>query len=96
MKKRRNAALILTVLFVVLTLFFFAFEVLEADHDCHGDDCLVCKIICTVASLKGAVVPALVLLALSVFAVGVCFAFSGGNVFLPAFTLISLKVKLSA
>jgi hypothetical protein len=40
--KKRLAACALTLLFVFITLSSVAFIILEAEHDCTGEDCPVC------------------------------------------------------
>ena len=44
------------ILFLVLcVLFSFGYMAMEAGHDCHDDDCPVCKIIALLPVLWGAV-----------------------------------------
>ena len=46
---------ILILLLVLCVLFSFGYMALEAGHDCHDDDCPVCKIIALLPTLWGAV-----------------------------------------
>lgn len=41
--KRKKVATILAVLLVIFFAFFVLFITHEADHDCTGEDCYICK-----------------------------------------------------
>lgn len=43
--KKKSLALLSAVFILVVLLFSFLFILVEADHDCHGDDCPICKIV---------------------------------------------------
>ena len=45
MKAKRAAAVIISLLFVFVMLFSALIVIAEADHDCAGEDCPVCRII---------------------------------------------------
>ncbi len=93
---RRLSAWIMTALFLFAAITSLFVIAVEADHDCVGEECVICAIVSacrhTVRSLS---------LALSVAA---CIALTDGFVLLSGLlsrkasdrkTLVSLKVKLS-
>ena len=83
---------VITILLVFCVLFSFAYMAMEAGHDCHDDDCPVCKIIALLPVLWGAVC------LLILFAE--CFRFEQKEVWakreegVSAVTPIALRVKL--
>ena len=46
---------VVTILLVLCVLFSFGYMAMDAGHDCHGEDCPVCKIIALLPVLWGAV-----------------------------------------
>ena len=46
---------VVTILLVLCVLFSFGYMAMEAGHDCHGENCPVCKIIALLPVLWGAV-----------------------------------------
>ena len=95
MGKKRLAACILTLVFVLAMLSSMAFIVLEAEHDCTGEDCPVCyqlsvcehtlKLGLAAAVLTGTLLIGLILPFAARFASGVRLCL----------TPVTLKVKLS-
>ena len=96
MTARNKWALILTVLFVFAMLFSHIFVIAEADHECSGEDCHICKIIAVVSDAIR-----------SMSLVGSAFFVCAANIFVivkilfaedeakTVSSLITLKVKLS-
>jgi len=96
MTRRNRTAAILAAVLALILLFSALFIVLEADHDCHGENCRVCM---QIRLCEGLLRQAAVFLAV-MLAEGVLRAlFRAGKAFLRrtagAATLIKLKVKLS-
>ena len=95
MRKDRQAAVWAAVLILVL-LFFAAFIVLEADHDCHGEHCVVCAQLgacldlLRLSAVSLSMLAAALLLRLGSGPAGQTTALSGCLI-----SLIALKVKLS-
>ena len=93
---RKKAALALAILFVFVMLFSHIFVIVEADHECSGEDCHICEVIATVSdtirglSLVGA---AFTICAAIIF--GIVKTFLVGNEAKTVSSLITLKVKLS-
>lgn len=87
---------VLAAALALILIFSVCFIALEADHDCHGDDCVICAQICACmeALRQGVLLLALLLTAgrilLSAAAAGMETAAEA-----PRFSLVSLKVKLS-
>ena len=83
---------ILILLLVLCVLFSFGYMALEAGHDCHDDDCPVCKIIALLPALWGAVC------LLLFFAIGIRFEkreeLAKREEGATAITPIALRVKL--
>ena len=96
MKSRRIKAIILAVLFASVMLFLNAFAVLEADHDCSGEQCEICSVLEAVETTKKGIFYVAICAAIAVAAVfaAVLFIFYCAKQIFSS-TLISLKVKLS-
>lgn len=93
-KKRRLA--VFAVLLAVMMLFSALYIVLEADHDCHGEDCAICSQICACLNLLQNLSLALSLLAAA--AILLISAEEIGKRLSCSYqrnSLITLKVKLS-
>ncbi len=92
--KRRKA--VLAAALALVLLFSVCFIALEADHDCHGDDCAVCAQIC---ACMEALRQGVLLLALLLTAWLVLLPAAAARMETAAetqrFSLVSLKVKLS-
>ena len=95
-KKNRTLALLLSFAVIFFLLSSSAFIVIHADHDCIGEGCEICEILCICAERLQQLVITFVLIMLvaaaSTFFCGCVadFVFS-----LTSHTLVSLKVKLS-
>ncbi|MDO4280753.1 MAG: hypothetical protein Q4C56_03900 [Peptococcaceae bacterium] len=95
-KNRQWLATLLALALVLVTVFSCVYIALEADHDCSGDDCVICQQIVSCQQLLKAVG-----LTGAVFAAGICRHFARALVMVlvsemvAAFTLVSSKVKLS-
>ncbi len=95
--RRRIAALILGVLFAFMLIFSSALIIHEADHDCCGEDCPICRVIAI--SLKLIRTLGLALLAAAAFSV----LSRGGHVsnshplcrITAPRTLVRLKIRLN-
>ena len=95
-KKNRRIAfvLVLTVFFVMLSSVFYISA--EAEHDCSGENCLICyqiNLCKNVLKSAGQIIPV-------IFFVSLTYIFSGVLPFFPNAlsyhpSLITLKVKLS-
>ena len=46
---------ILILLLILCVAFAFAYTAIESVHDCHGEDCPICRIIALLSSLFGGV-----------------------------------------
>lgn len=96
MMNKKKVTIILTILFVFVLLFSHIFVIAEAEHECSGEDCPVCKIIAIVSDT----IKLLSLVSLLAF---FCFAIGCGFLKIlhikskthSVLSLISLKVKLS-
>ena len=94
-KKRRWISCFLAVLFVLVMLSSLAFIVLEAEHDCTGEDCPVCAMIAICRNTLKTVLIALLLVLSSLTSRSAGRAFvSSSALFDPEETPVSLKVKL--
>lgn len=51
MKMKKTAFIISAIFILVVLAFSSLFIIAEADHDCHGEDCSVCKIIAIAESV---------------------------------------------
>ena len=96
MTKRNPAAAILAVTLALVMLFSALFIVLEADHDCHGEECRICEQIqlCEDLLRQTALFLAVLLAGgalRAVFRTGKGYLFRGEK----GATLGALKVKLS-
>lgn len=95
-KRTRAAAMALACVLALILLFSVFFIVLEADHDCAGEDCAVCAVlnVCETLLHRLAGFGAAVLTALFAAAVK---AFAAGRYALDAapITPVSLRVKLT-
>ncbi len=93
-KKRRLA--VFAVLLAVMMLFSALYIVLEANHDCQGEDCAICLQICACLNLLQNLS-----LALSLLAAAAIFLISAEEIgkrlsyAYQSDSLITLKVKLS-
>ena len=96
MKAKRAVAVIISILFVSVMLFSHIFIIAEADHDCVGESCHICRVIevaeNTVKSTSTAATSTVALFA-ALFLLINLINFSCKFNFLS--TLITLKVKLS-
>lgn len=96
MQSKRLKAIILAALFASFMLFFNAFAIVEANHDCEGERCEICRVLEVVENTKkGLSFSALgaVAIAAAVFAAVLCIFYGFKQLF--SSTLITLKVKLS-
>lgn len=95
-REKRTAAMLLAALLAAVMLFSVFFIVLEADHDCAGEDCAVCAVlsVCeellTGRSAAASCIAAAVLAAVVTRSAARLCAVGTGSV-----TPVSLKVKLS-
>ena len=93
---KRSAALIFSVVFICLVLFANCLIVAGYDHDCVGENCIVCYVINTAKKILGG----FTLLALSSMLFAVLLKhklYNALNYYKQffSFSLFSLKVKLS-
>ena len=96
MMNKKKITIILTFLFIFVLLFSHIFVIVEANHDCSGEDCPICKIIAIVSDT-------IKVLSLIGFLIIICLAIGFGYLKLlhieseahSVVSLISLKVKLS-
>ena len=96
MTSRKVKTIILVVLFASFMLFLNAFAILEANHDCEGEQCEICRVLEAVETAKKGishVAVSLVTALSAVFAAVSCIFYCFKQIF--SSTLISLKVKLS-
>ncbi|MCR5347606.1 MAG: hypothetical protein K6E38_07500 [Fretibacterium sp.] len=94
-EKKRLGAGVLAALFVLVALFSVAFIAVEAEHDCTGEDCPICRQMAVCANaLKFGLVLAVFVPAGPVAAAG-SFAVRLADAVCLCLTLITLKVKLS-
>lgn len=95
-KKKRITALVLMILFVFITLFMTIFIAEEANHECIGDNCQICRQINFCENILKNISSGTAASAV----ISACFLFLYG-VILPHCrnfcinTLVTLKVKLS-
>lgn len=95
-KNGRVPAMILACVLAFIMLFSVFFIALEAEHDCHGEDCAICAVLslCENALRQlvsiGAAAAILTLIRLVCFLAGEQYVVHHG-----VSTLITLKVKLS-
>ena len=96
-KKSRFLAAVVASALIFAMLFSACFIVAEADHDCSGDDCQICRqISICVDSLKSLCYSILLAVSLAVFARYPAVSMQLFSRKKPArTTLVSLKVKLS-
>ena len=95
-RSTRALAMLLAALLAVVMLFSVFYIALEADHDCHGEDCAVCAVLSAcervLHRLLGIGAAAVFMLA----AAAVVYRAADGRGTASAHsTLITLKVKLS-
>lgn len=94
--RRHLKALLLCAGFVLVLLVSFAFLIHEADHDCCGEDCPVCRTIAMTSGLLRALFLALALLCLARAAAALSARRMPESAFRAAFgTLVSLKIRLN-
>ena len=95
-KDKRVSAMLLACVLTAVMLFSVFFIALEADHDCSGEDCVICAVlsVCEQAlhRLMGFGQTAASALLVSAAA---AFVWAGVAHFSRCRTLITLKVKLS-
>ena len=95
-QQKRIFALLLAVAVILFLLSSSAFIVIHADHDCIGEGCEICEMLCICAERLQQLAVAVILIVLAA-AVSALFcdcvtdvAFSRAS-----YTLVALKVKLS-
>lgn len=96
MTARNRVALALTVLFVFVMLFSHIFAIVEADHECSGEDCPICEIIATVSdTIKGLSLVGATVTICAAIIFEIVKTLLVGNKAKTVSSLITLKVKLS-
>ncbi len=95
MGNKRRRAILAAVLALVL-LFLVLHVVLEAEHDCHGDDCAICARLHTCVELLRSLALTLVLALTALAACGLLSKPGESRARVcRRLSLVSLKVKLS-
>lgn len=96
MTKKRILVAVLTALVLVVMLSSSLFIIEHADHDCTGEDCLICEQIClctqTLKTLSIAVITAMVFFALAAL---LYITIRQAETICVPHTPVSLKVKLT-
>ncbi len=96
MNKPKRLAAVLAVLFAFIMLFSAVYIALEADHDCCGEDCLVCaQLRACEELLRNLLLTAALLSAAGRFCALIRVIPFADLHFAHPHTLIALKVKLS-
>ena len=96
MKKNCRLAILLAFLFVLAFLLSQVYLIVEADHDCEGDDCPICQVIAAIGNTRKSV---FLLAVISLLAAALRRGFVGALSYTDRgffqTTPVSLKVKLS-
>lgn len=94
--KRRNIAAALAVLFVLFAALSLTFMLVEADHDCTGEDCPICEQIALLSGIfRTAAVLVFVMMITAVSLIGAKKLSEILKTGYRADTLVLLKTKLS-
>ena len=94
--KKRVIALALAVLFVAFAALSLTFMLVEANHDCSGEDCPICEQIALLSGTLRTAVAVMIAVLLSVIAVsGIKRFFEYAGSGYRRDTLVLLKTKLS-
>ena len=95
-KNIRVIALILAIVFVAFVALALSFELIEANHDCAGEDCPICEQMAFLSATIHSVAMVLLVILLAVLAVQGAVRLVGAlKTKYIATTPVALKVKLS-
>ncbi|MBO4535416.1 MAG: hypothetical protein J5755_05715 [Clostridia bacterium] len=92
--KTRKWYILLTVALVAAMLLVCLAPLMEAHHDCSGEDCPICEMLLTISKVQGAAILLLVMLGV-VLGILTLLTIPSLADSLPVFTLITSKTKLS-
>ena len=96
MEKKKRIAAFLAVTILLVLLFSAAFIAAEADHDCAGENCLICAQIAVCQNILKTFSLAVCIAAFpAVFSYTLCRGSFACADAIPRNTLVSLKVKLT-
>ena len=93
-KQLRVTALIFAALFVLALVFSLAFMIAEADHDCTGEECQICRQLAVCVSVLRRMTVAVIIAAAVLLAVRAAVAFVSAAVSHVDCTPVLFKVKL--
>lgn len=95
-QQKRTFALLLAVALILFLLSSSAFIVIHADHDCIGEGCEICEMLCVCVERLRQLAVAVILIVLAV-AVSALFRDCAADAAFSriSHTLVALKVKLS-
>lgn len=95
-KKKRMLSLLAAVVALFVVLYSNIYIVVEADHECVGDNCpICCQINACQNTLKHLDLGVHTAATAAVFVYMICSGVSISAYFIQHYTLVSLKVKLS-
>ena len=93
---KRNGIAILAVALAFIMLFSALYIAIEADHDCHGEDCAICAQICAcIDLLKHIGLSFLIFAAVAILRLSVSPTANENSRIYDCASLVSLRVKLS-
>ena len=96
-QQKHALALLLAVALIIVLLSSSALIVIHADHDCVGESCEICEMLCVCAERLQQLAVAVVLIVLAVAATALFRDRAADAAFShTAHTLVALKVKLSS
>ena len=96
MTKPKQLSAVLTVLLALVMLFSVVYIALESEHDCCGEDCMICAQLRACEELLQNLLLTTALLSAAVcFCARICIIAHTDLRFAHPHTLIALKVKLS-